>query len=533
MKSARRIGCWTVAALIVALGTLVVLFSPFNQERGGNVNFFAADVAVEEDERIKGNLLLVGEDLLLKGRVDGNVLVIGGNAVLAATSRVDGNVSVVGGDVDVTGDSRVGGNLAAVGGDASLSGTSRVSGNISVVGGRVERHSGTQVGGNVNSRVYTVPAVPAGLGNESEIQVQIASQRAAAQKTVADAQSQIAGVQAQVVSQRAAAEWAAAEALAQAASHRPPWFIVFLGRLVQAFLWTLLITGLVLLVVWLRPKHIERITQTAESETGLSFAVGAIVVMGSALLAAILTITICFALLALPLLAVLALVMLFGWAVTCCWLGRRLDEFLASQAKLTWPPLISVAACSLFITGITTFSWALVACLGFVVALLIGSTGSGAVLVHLARRSGRRSNVHGAGPDALRPADGLAPPAAEAPASASPAVPDTLAETSEPPAGERLEADLAADLPATEEEQSPPESAPPDDLSAPEKQDDFTRLSGIGPTFARSLQNAGIATFAQLAALEVEQAAAAVGWSATRVERERLRERAAELAAGK
>ena len=47
MKSARRIGCWTVAALIVALGTLVVLFSPVNQERGGNVNFFAADVAVE------------------------------------------------------------------------------------------------------------------------------------------------------------------------------------------------------------------------------------------------------------------------------------------------------------------------------------------------------------------------------------------------------------------------------------------------------------------------------------------------------
>ena len=523
MKSARRIGCWTVAALIVALGTLVVLFSPFNQERGGNVNFFAADVAVEENERIRGNLLLVGEDLLLKGRVDGNVLVIGGNAVLAATSRVDGNVSVVGGDVDVTGDSRVGGNLAAVGGDASLSGTSRVSGNISVVGGRVERHPGTQIGGNVHSRVYTVPAV---LGNESEIQAQVASQRADAQKAVADAQ-------AQVVSQRAAAEWAAADAQARAASHRPPWFIVFLGKLLQAFLWTLLITGLVLLVVWLRPKHIERITQTAESETGLSFAVGAIVVMGSALLAAILTITICFALLALPLLALLALVMLFGWAVTCCWLGRRLDEFLASQAKLTWPPLISVAACSLFITGITTFSWALVACLGFVVALLIGSTGSGAVLVHLARRSGRRSNGHGAGPDALGPADGLAPPAAEAPASTSPAVPDTLAETSEPPAGERLEADLAEDLPATEEEQSPQESAPPDDLSAPEKQDDFTRLSGIGPTFARSLQNAGIANFAQLAALEVEQAAAAVGWSATRVERERLRERAAELAAGK
>ena len=60
--------------------------------------------------------------------------------------------------------------------------------------------------------------------------------------------------------------------------------------------------------------------------------------------------------------------------------------------------------------------------------------------------------------------------------------------------------------------------------------DDLTRIVGIGPTYAARLREAGIATFSQLAALDAEEIAEVLGCPALRVERERLREQAGELA---
>ena len=261
--------------------------------------------------------------------------------------------------------------------------------------------------------------------------------------------------------------------------------------------------------------------------------------MGSAILVAILTITICFALLALPLLALLALVMLCGWTVTCYWLGRRLDELLAGQGSLSLNPLISVGLCSLVITGVTTFSWAIFPCLGFIMALLIGSIGTGAVIVHVARGSGRRSSgVSAGGSDAPGPAA-----VATAPNSAEASPSDTPAGTSQAHSPDMYDMPAEAneslvEQPAgTEEEPSSPASVVPSytdipsaDSAAPAKPDDLTRLAGIGPVFSERLQDAGITTFSQLAALDEEKIAEALDWSASRVARERLRERAEELA---
>ena len=253
--------------------------------------------------------------------------------------------------------------------------------------------------------------------------------------------------------------------------------------------------------------------------------------MGSALLAAILTITICFALLALPLLALLTLVLLCGWTVTCCWLGSRLDEFLARQSTLSWNPLVSIALSSLLVTGVTTFAWALFACLGFFVALLIGSTGTGAVIVHLARRSGRLPNgAPPAGRDSPEPEEGLAHQAEPAVDADSIPASDTVLVANEPPLEERADTKEELEPPVTEE--PPPPRMPHEDAPLPNEGDDLTRLGGIGPSLAQQLRDAGVTTFAQLAALDSEQIADVLGrsWSASRVEREQLRERAAERA---
>ena len=554
--------------LFVTLGTLVFLFTTFRQERSdfsgrtvrGNIAILGGDVRIKQDEHVPGNLLIIGDDLALEGQIGGNLIVVGGDVDLIGTSRVGGNISVLGGDAEVGGASSIGGNVAVVGGDVDLTGTSRVGGNVSVLGGQIAQDPAAQVGGGTSWKIYTnsvahpnlyaaapalavlpdpplapqpLPAQERVAGTlENEVQAQIALHRQAALQPAAEAQAQAA-------LHREAALKAAAEARSQATSNRTPWFLVFLGKIVQAFLWTLLITGLILLVDWLLPKQVEAITQTAERETALSFATGAIAVMGSAILVAILTITICFALLALPLLALLALVMLCGWTVTCYWLGRRLDELLAGQGSLSLNPLISVGLCSLVITGVTTFSWAIFPCLGFIMALLIGSIGTGAVIVHVARGSGRRSSgVSAGGSDAPGPAA-----VATAPNSAEASPSDTSAVTSQAHSPDlydmQAEANesLVEEPVGTEEEPSSPASVvpsyteiPPADSDAPAEPDDITRLAGIGPVFSERLRDAGITTFSQLAALDEEQIAEALDWSASRVARERLRERAEELA---
>ena len=89
----------------------------------------------------------------------------------------------------------------------------------------------------------------------------------------------------------------------------------------------------------------------------------------------------------------------------------------------------------------------------------------------------------------------------------------------------------------TGEVESPPENgkrgtevSPREDPTSQDEPDDLTRVTGIGAVFSRRLRDAGIDRFSQLAALEVQQIAEILGCPASRVERERLREIARDLA---
>ena len=404
MKRIGKDGFWMAAVLVVLLATLALLFSPaaradglrnslFDQQivnqdltvaagetLNDNVAIFNGNVKVEQGGYINGNLSIFSGDLVLEGKIDGNLAIFGGDAYLAASSHVSGDVSVLGGKMKREANAYIGGHFIGNRDDA-LSQTDRTSDEIQA-----------QID-DVLSQI-DVPS--------DEIQAQIDDALSQIDVTSDEIQAQIDDVLSQidVTSDEIQAQIATVERMQRNPLH---WFLRFLGRLFQALLWTLLITALVLLIVWLFPKQIEQITDTAQTATGLSFATGAIVVLGLALSAALFTITLCFALLAFPILAILALVMLFGWAVTSCWLGQRLDQFLAGQANFSWHPLISVAISALFLSAITTLSWSIVACLGFIIILLLGSTGSGAVIVHLARSSGRGPDVLTGGADAPTP----------------------------------------------------------------------------------------------------------------------------------
>lgn len=372
MKRIGKDGFWMAAVLVVILATLALLFSPAARADGLRNSFFDQQI-VNQDLTVAA-----GETL------NDNVAVFNGNVKVEQGGYINGNLSIFSGDLVLEGE--IDGNLAIFGGDAYLAASSHVSGDVSVLGGKMKREANAYIGGHfIGNRDEILSQIDVA---SNEIQAQIDDVLSQTDMTSDEMQAYIDEVlsQADVTSTELQAQIAMVERMQRNPLH---WFLRFLGRLFQALLWTLLITALVLLIVWLFPKQIEQITDTAQTATGLSFATGAIVVLGLALSAALFTITLCFALLAFPILAILALVMLFGWAVTSCWLGQRLDQFLAGQANFSWHPLISVAISALFLSAITTLSWSIVACLGFIITLLVGSTGSGAVIVHLARSSGR------------------------------------------------------------------------------------------------------------------------------------------------
>lgn len=372
MKRIGRDVFWMAAVLVVILATLALLFSPAARADGLRNSLFDQQI-VNQDLTVAA-----GETL------NDNVAVFNGNVKVEQGGHINGNLSIFSGDLVLEG--KIDGNLAIFGGDAYLAASSHVSGDVSVLGGKMKREANAYIGGHfIGNRDDILSQIDVA---SNEIQAHIDDVLSQTDMTSNEMQAYIDEVlsQADVTSHEIQAQIATAERMQRNPLH---WFLRFLGRLFQALLWTLLITALVLLIVWLFPKQIEQITDTAQTATGLSFATGAIVVLGLALSAALFTITLCFALLAFPILAILALVMLFGWAVTSCWLGQRLDQFLAGQANFSWHPLISVAISALFLSAITTLSWSIVACLGFIITLLLGSTGSGAVIVHLARSSGR------------------------------------------------------------------------------------------------------------------------------------------------
>jgi len=80
------------------------------------------------------------------------------------------------------------------------------------------------------------------------------------------------------------------------------------------------------------------------------------------------------------------------------------------------------------------------------------------------------------------------------------------------------------------EAQAQPELETPE--ASTDQPDDFTVIIDIGPVFNRKLQDAGITTFKAMSELSAEEIAEKVGTNAARIDRNRWREQAAQLASG-
>ncbi|RLT36406.1 MAG: hypothetical protein DWI57_14925, partial [Chloroflexi bacterium] len=453
MKHLKANTRWLLAATLITLATLGLLFVPSVQaaDSADSAEWDSISARFSPDQRIFNEDLLVSDGEV----INDNVAVLNGNVTILAGGVINGDLSVVRGNVDVAGQVR--GNLAVVQGDASLAASARVEGDVSIVGGEVSRADGAYVGGNFVG------------GSNRGWRGQFESDSA----TGANGAPQLRGQ-----------------------SEGRSWLMTFFWRMVQAVLWTLLITGLVVLIVWLAPAQVKQVAQTAEAEPALSFTVGLIVSLVITFLAMGLFATICLAPAGFLLGSLLAIAGLLGWAATAWWIGEKLTAMSTDGALNRIPSLVFVSISALVLTGLIFFFWALVACIGFILGLLAVAPGVGGVLVTLARRARPREGR----PDLLTENfDVESTTSDEAAGSDSPArtafVPEAMAQN---------EAEADSPMPTT-----PTLFVSGDELGlteteraalqagagiAPAQPADFTRLKGIGPTFDKRLKEAGITT---------------------------------------
>ena len=543
MKHLSNNKVWLASVGVVTLLTLALLFS------GSAERAAAAEMANEIADPVAVALFdqqIFNEDFTVESGevVDESVTVFRGDVEIEEEGTINGDLSVFSGDVQISG--TLNGNLAVIGGDVELDDTARITGDVSVVGGNLDRDDEAFIGGNFvggpRGDFENFEGSP-NIEVRPEVQVRTPDVRVERER---------------------------------------PYILSFFLRLLQSILWTLLITGLVVLLSWLFPRQLADVRKTGEEQPALSFAVGLVTALAVLLVGAILAITVCLLPFSVLLWALLALVTVVGWAVLSAWLGEQIQSSLGSRLSKDAHPLIPITLGALLLTGATFFAWSLLPCLGWIVAVLLGSTGNGAVLVHLARRS----NLTGggtstppstdSGPSGVVVRDPSRPAAAESAATDAPAAADTpkpqpfaeerfateapaqekqtsveptaVEESTQLVSGEELglsdeerrqlregagmetptepdtsTAEAAVEMPSTE---LPPAEAA-QTASAP---DDFTKIRGIGPAFSRRLVEAGVTTYGQLAAMTAEQIAEIVGWPPERVVRDQLREQAATLA---
>ena len=477
----RRLG-WIVTGLSVTLVSLAIVFAadaqasarghdlaPVTQFDTQAVNqIFTDDVVVGPEQSYEGDVVVYDGDVTVQdgGVIPGNLVVYSGSIEIDEGGLVQGDVTSFSGDIQV--DGTVGGNVTSWSGDIELASSASVGGDVSVVSGDIQRGAGADVGGSVvKGPSLQLPAPP---GNGLPFWVLPGS-----------------GTGVSLALQQ-------------------PSLLERIGslllRLIVAGIFALLVALAAGVLTSVRPQYVDAVRITVLTQTPLSFAIGLLVNLVLFFLAGILTLTLCLAPIALAPMLVLLGLNLVSWTV----LSQMVGERLTGALKVSWQPAVTVAAGALVTAGLVAALWAFGGCFRFlagVAVLLASSAGVGAVILPWLKLNQASSEPQplGAAP--------VVDESASLATSPAPAAPPAMSEpVSQPPA--QLE-------PATES-------------SAQTAEDDFTRLTGVGPVLDSRLRAAGIHTFAQLAALTPDELAAILGWTPDRVERANLIGQATELA---
>ncbi len=285
-----------------------------------------------------GDQFVFGSNYTLQSgeTLSGDLVVFGGNARTATDSIVSGDVIVFGGNAYI--DGFIKGDIAVMGGSLNLGSNALVNGDTVSLGGSITRQPGAVIEGDID----------AGPGQNWRPEI-------FEQEDIQFTPPQRGGF--------------------------GGWLIgYFLGGL-SAIAISALLAALGLLLIVLIPGPTERVLETVQANTGVSFGFGFLLAVLSVPALILLTITICLSPLAAILGLILAIALLYGWLVVGWYLGKRVLQLL--NAKQSSPILEMVV-------GVVTLTlmWrvpAIIPCVGWLFSLLVfvigGSIGLGAVLL--------------------------------------------------------------------------------------------------------------------------------------------------------
>jgi hypothetical protein len=358
-------------ALLLALSLALSVTPAFAQGFGNSGQFCAGgNTTINSGQTVNG-LALFGCSGTVQngGTVAGDAVVFGGSLNLQTGSNVNRNIAVFGGSVEIAG--TVGGDVAIAGGSVHLSPSAVVNGTVRVAGGSVSQDPGSTVRGGI-SRENNASGFPrvfppfVGVNGYNGFFNPIES----------------LGV-----------------------------------GLVQGLITALALAALGALLVVFFPQPTRRVMETAQHSIGPSLGVGCLTLLVAPVLFLLLLITIVG-----PVLLVLALAAawIFGWIAVGYLAGERIVE-AAKMREIA--PMLAVVLGVLVLAIVGQ-----VPCLGWLISLLIGTAGIGAVLL---TRFGTRPYPYTpawatAGPmgplppGPVTPASGTVQPASPSPAPALP-----------------------------------------------------------------------------------------------------------------
>ena len=469
---------WRLAVVLVSALSLLVAFAPAQAappQAADPVNLeqsqiFNDDLTVRSGQTIDGDVVVYQGDVTVEneGAIRGNLIVYSGEIEIEEGGVVDGDITSFSGDIRI--DGIVNGSVAALSGDVQIDSSAVVGGDVSVVSGAIDQDSGASVRGSVLRGPNLKLQLPA-----------------------VPAIPGVPGIQ-----------------VAVPAAPQPPSMIeMFLGlvwRVIRALLVLALAAGVaVLFYVW-RPQWLEETRIVLVERTALSFATGLLFNLFGLAVIGLLWITVCFRPPAVLLGLLFGAINLAGLAVAGNEIGLRIGQRFKEQWVMPFRMILGILVPGAFIAVL----WVLGSCFGFfafIGALALTSFGTGALLVKFLKLGEAR------GPEA-------------APLAPMPPVPPSA-----PAKTAAVEQPVApAEVVAAE---SQPEVAS-DELvvAGPATVDDFTTIAGIGPVFDQRLKDAGIRTFADLAARTPAEIAEIIKWSPERVERSEIIAQARRLAQG-
>lgn len=275
-----------------------------------------------------GDRLVVGRSFVLRSgeELNGDLTVIGGSAELQVDSVVRGTVTVVGGALNLAGTVR--GDVSVFGGSATLRESAVIEGNLVVPGGVIRRAPRAVVSGDV-------------FGGTGLLPWPIFGGWADADNAFISPNGPTGVLRALVL-----------------------WQIVTAG-------WVLGLALLGAMAVAIAPQAMGRMATQAATEPVVSFAMGLLTLVVGVLLGLLLLIACCSGLLVWLALAAAGLV---GWLAVGLWVGQRLLQALKVRAASS---LAEVALGVALITVLARLPW----CIGFLIVLVIGSVGLGAVVL--------------------------------------------------------------------------------------------------------------------------------------------------------